>query len=136
MRSALVLNATYEPLSVVSARRAVCLVLADKAEIVASADRVVLPGVGAFAWCMQGIRRVGADQVVGTRLAGGRPVLGICVGMQVMFEHGVEQAPHARLGVRQRLEATDGAIPHTRGQSGLPEEKDDLGKISRGSFAG
>jgi glutamine amidotransferase len=55
-----------------------------------NADGVVLPGVGAFAWCIDAIREVGADRVIGTRLAGGRPVLGICVGMQVMFEHGVE----------------------------------------------
>ncbi|MBI1377512.1 MAG: imidazole glycerol phosphate synthase subunit HisH [Frankiales bacterium] len=53
-------------------------------------DGLVVPGVGAFAACMAGIRAVRGGEVVGRRLAGGRPVLGICVGMQVLFEHGVE----------------------------------------------
>ena len=53
-------------------------------------DGLVVPGVGAFAACMAGIRAVRGDEIVGRRLAGGRPVLGICVGMQVLFEHGVE----------------------------------------------
>ena len=50
----------------------------------------MVPGVGAFAACMEGINAVSGGEVVGRRLAGGRPVLGICVGMQVLFEHGVE----------------------------------------------
>ena len=53
-------------------------------------DGLVVPGVGAFAACMSGLDTVGAREVVGRRLAGGRAVLGICVGMQVLFEHGVE----------------------------------------------
>jgi len=47
----------------------------------AEADGLVVPGVGAFAAVMAGLRRVGGDQVVDRRLAGGRAVLGICVGM-------------------------------------------------------
>lgn len=54
------------------------------------ADGLVVPGVGAFAACMDGLVAVRGDQVVDRRLAGGRPVLGICVGMQVMFDRGVE----------------------------------------------
>jgi imidazole glycerol-phosphate synthase subunit HisH len=50
----------------------------------------VVPGVGAFAACMAGLTRVRGPEVIGRRLAGGRPVLGICVGMQVLFETGVE----------------------------------------------
>jgi glutamine amidotransferase len=53
-------------------------------------DGLVVPGVGAFAACMAGIHAVAGGEIVGRRLAGGRPVLGICVGMQVLFEHGVE----------------------------------------------
>ena len=53
-------------------------------------DGLVVPGVGAFAACMQGIRDVGGASIIERRLAGGRPVLGICVGMQVMFASGVE----------------------------------------------
>jgi imidazole glycerol-phosphate synthase subunit HisH len=55
-----------------------------------AADGLVVPGVGAFAWCMDGIRAVQGDRAIGRRLAGGRPVLGICVGMQVLFEFGNE----------------------------------------------
>ena len=54
------------------------------------ADGLVVPGVGAFEACMTGLRAVRGDQLVDRRLAGGRPVLGICVGMQVMFGEGVE----------------------------------------------
>ncbi len=54
------------------------------------ADGLVVPGVGAFAACMEGFRAVRGERIVGKRLAGGRPVLGICVGMQIMFERGVE----------------------------------------------
>lgn len=53
-------------------------------------DGLLVPGVGAFAACMEGIRAVKGDEIVGRRLAGGRPVLGICVGMQVLFGRGVE----------------------------------------------
>jgi glutamine amidotransferase len=62
---------------------------ADRAAAEA-ADGLVVPGVGAFEACMTGLRAVRGDQVVDRRLAGGRPVLGICVGMQVLFGEGVE----------------------------------------------
>jgi len=54
------------------------------------ADGLVVPGVGAFESVVEGVKAVRGHEVVGRRLAGGRPVLGICVGMQVMFETGVE----------------------------------------------
>ena len=53
-------------------------------------DGLVVPGVGAFAACMAGIRVVGADTVVAARVSRERPVLGICVGMQVLYEAGDE----------------------------------------------
>ena len=46
-----------------------------------NADGLLVPGVGAFAACMEGLRAVRGDQIIGRRLAGGRPVFGICVGM-------------------------------------------------------
>jgi glutamine amidotransferase len=55
-----------------------------------AADGLVVPGVGAFAACMAGFRGVRGPQLVDHRLAGGLPVLGICVGMQILFESGVE----------------------------------------------
>ncbi len=65
------------------------LVTADFDQAMA-ADGLVVPGVGAFAACMAGFRAVRGPQLVEHRLAGGRPVLGICVGMQILFERGVE----------------------------------------------
>jgi glutamine amidotransferase len=56
----------------------------------AAADGLVVPGVGAFEACMRGLRAVQGGRIIERRLAGGRPVLGICVGMQVMFEAGEE----------------------------------------------
>lgn len=54
------------------------------------ADGLLVPGVGAFTAVVDALRASHGDEVVDRRLAGGRPVLGICVGMQVMFERGVE----------------------------------------------
>lgn len=87
---------------------------ADK-ERAQEADGLVVPGVGAFAAVMAGLHAVGGDQVVDRRLAGGRPVLGICVGMQVMFtegvEHGVRTAGLGEWpGLVDRLEAP--VVPH------------------------
>jgi glutamine amidotransferase len=65
------------------------VVTADRQQAL-DADGVVLPGVGAFAACMAGIAAVGADDVVRQRITADRPVLGICVGMQVLYEAGEE----------------------------------------------
>ncbi|MFD3449174.1 imidazole glycerol phosphate synthase subunit HisH [Microbacteriaceae bacterium 4G12] len=55
------------------------------------ADGLLLPGVGAFSAVMDALTSVRGDAIVDKRLAGGRPVLGICVGMQVLFSRGVER---------------------------------------------
>lgn len=55
-----------------------------------AADGLLVPGVGAFAACMRGLRAARGDWIIGRRLAGSRPVLGICVGMQILFERGIE----------------------------------------------
>lgn len=60
------------------------------ADAAIGADGLVVPGVGAFSACMAGLRAVGGERIIDARLAGGRPVLGICVGMQVLFDRGVE----------------------------------------------
>lgn len=79
------------------------------------ADGLVVPGVGAFAACMAGLRQLKGDRLIGRRLAGGRPVLGICVGMQVLFEtgveHGITSAGCAEWpGVVERIRAD--VVPH------------------------
>lgn len=66
-----------------------------------AADGLVVPGVGAFAAVVEGVRAVGGDVVIGRRLAGGRPVLGICVGLQVMFEASTEPGAGDRRGLVQ-----------------------------------
>lgn len=55
-----------------------------------AADGLVVPGVGAFAACMAGLLDIGGDRIIADRLAAGRPVLGVCVGMQILFARGVE----------------------------------------------
>jgi imidazole glycerol-phosphate synthase subunit HisH len=57
---------------------------------VAVADGLVVPGVGAYEACMTGLRAVAGEQLIADRLANGHPVLGICVGMQILFAKGVE----------------------------------------------
>ncbi|MCW2681400.1 MAG: imidazole glycerol phosphate synthase subunit HisH [Frankiales bacterium] len=79
------------------------------------ADGLVVPGVGAFAACMRGINAVRGGTLVWDRLRKRRPVLGICVGMQVLFETGVEHGEQTDgLGVLPgavtRLEAD--VVPH------------------------
>jgi len=59
-------------------------------EAAAAADGMVVPGVGAFEACMTGLRGIGGERIIAERIAGGRPVLGVCVGMQILFARGVE----------------------------------------------
>ena len=54
------------------------------------AEGLVVPGVGAFATCISGLRDVGGDRVILERLRDGRPVLGVCVGEQILFSRGCE----------------------------------------------
>jgi imidazole glycerol-phosphate synthase subunit HisH len=78
-------------------------------------DGLAVPGVGAFAACMAGLRAVGGDKLIAQRLERGRPVLGICVGMQVLFAAGVEhgvwtEGCAAWPGTVERLDAD--VLPH------------------------
>jgi glutamine amidotransferase len=93
------------------------------------ADGLAVPGVGAFAACMAGLRAVGGGKLIAQRLAAGRPVLGICVGMQVLFQAGVE---HGQLtggcgllpGTVERLEAP--VLPHMGWNTVSPPEGSSL----------
>jgi glutamine amidotransferase len=80
-----------------------------------AADGLLVPGVGAYGACMKGIREVRGDMLVDRRLSGGRPVMGICVGMQVMFDQGVEHGVETEglgqwPGVVEELQAP--ILPH------------------------
>ena len=86
-----------------SAQRALARVGADVTvtadpDAALECDGLAVPGVGAFAACMSGLRAVGGDKLIARRLELGRPVLGICVGMQVLFTAGAE-APRGPGGV-------------------------------------
>ena len=61
-------------------------VVSESPEVLRRAERLVLPGVGAFASCMRALRERGFDSLVQERAAAGTPLLGICVGMQMLFE--------------------------------------------------
>lgn len=84
-------------------------------ETALNADGLFVPGVGAFDACMQGINKFKGGEIIGRRLAGGRDVFGVCVGMQVLFDEGVEHGiTTAGLGewpgVVEKLEAE--VLPH------------------------
>ncbi len=86
----------------------------DPQEILA-ADGLVVPGVGAFEAVMEGLKSVDAPRLIGRRVAGGRPVLGICVGLQVLFDEGIEHGVRTAglgewPGVVERLDAD--VVPH------------------------
>lgn len=86
----------------------------DKREC-AEADGLLVPGVGAFAAVMDALHAADGGEIIERRVAGGRPVLGICVGMQIMFEHGVEHGLNTEglgqwPGVVRQLEAP--ILPH------------------------
>jgi glutamine amidotransferase len=91
------------------------VVVTSDADAATEAAGLVVPGVGAFAACMAGLRSISGPALIGRRLAGGRPVLGICVGMQVLFETGLEHGVRTEgcgewPGVVERLEAP--VLPH------------------------
>ncbi len=84
-------------------------------EAVMAADGLVVPGVGAFTAVMNALDAVRGGELVDRRLAGGRPVFGICVGMQIMFERGVEHGVESEglgqwPGVVEKLNAA--VLPH------------------------
>ena len=80
-----------------------------------AADGLLVPGVGAFAACMAGLRAIRGERIIARRLSGGRPVMGICVGMQILFETGIEHGVEAEgcgewPGVVERIQAP--IVPH------------------------
>ncbi|MDQ1483133.1 MAG: imidazole glycerol-phosphate synthase subunit HisH [Actinomycetota bacterium] len=64
--------------------------------LVQEADGLFVPGVGNFHACMRGLRAVGGPRLIDVRLSGGRPVLGVCVGMQVLFDGSTEPAANGK----------------------------------------
>jgi glutamine amidotransferase len=108
----------------------------DPAEL-AAADGLVLPGVGAFPLAMRNLRELGLDELIHARVEDGAPLLGICLGMQLLFERSVEVEPARGLGLLRGdvrpLDAAGQRVPHigwnvvrferaSRLNAGLPAE--------------
>ena len=97
------------------ARHGVEVTVTSDFETCLGADGLFVPGVGAYAACMEGLRGVLGHRIIGRRLAGGRPVIGVCVGMQILFERGIEHGVETEgcaewPGTIGRIEAP--VVPH------------------------
>ena len=89
--------------------------LTSDPKVAAEADGLLVPGVGAFEACMRGLREVDGVRIIERRLIAGRPVMGICVGMQILFGEGIEHGVRSEgcgewPGVIERLQAP--IVPH------------------------
>jgi glutamine amidotransferase len=101
------------------------VVLTADATVAEQAAGLVVPGVGAFGACMTGLRSVGGERIIDRRLVAGRPVLGICVGMQILFSDGIEHGVHSDgagqwPGTVELLQAP--IIPHMGWNTVLPAD--------------
>src|SRR6476660_4430357 len=90
-------------------------VVSGDAEVLRAAERLVLPGVGAFGACMKALTERGFDELVRERVAKGTPLLGVCVGMQLLFETSDEFGATRGLGLlrgRVRRFSDEVVVPH------------------------
>lgn len=90
-------------------------VITDDYDTVMAADRVILPGVGAFGDAMRSLQETGMDRAVLDAAAAGKPLLGICLGMQLMYEASYEGGYHAGLGLLR------GEVTRFAGPSRVPQ---------------
>ena len=87
------------------------VVTADPA-VIANADKLILPGVGAFADAAKKLRDFGLDKVIKAEAAAGKPIMGICLGMQMLFEKSYEYGEHEGLGLlKGSVVPMEGSIP-------------------------
>lgn len=104
-----------------------CKISSDIEEI-RKADKLILPGVGAFKDCMDNLNKAGLPDVIREEVAKGKPLLGICLGMQVLFQKGFEGEECEGLGLLQGevrlMEDLDVKIPHI-GWNNLEKNRDD-----------
>ena len=100
--------------------------LTSDPSVAENADGLVVPGVGAYEACMRGLLSVGGDRIIERRLIASRPVLGICVGMQVLFAEGIEHGVRTEgcgewPGTVERLRAP--IVPHMGWNTVEPPEE-------------
>jgi len=90
------------------------VVITSDFEVAVNADGLVVPGVGAFGQCMTGLRAIRGDEIVAERLRRGRPTLGLCVGLQILFQSSTESAGVQGLAIfEEGVERIPAAIlPH------------------------
>lgn len=92
------------------------VVVSSEAKVIAQADKVILPGVGAFGDCMKNLDDSGLIPVIQTVIAKGKPFMGICLGLQLLFEGSEEDPGVAGLGILagqvRKIEAPGLKIPH------------------------
>jgi imidazole glycerol-phosphate synthase subunit HisH len=99
------------------ARAGAAVTVTAEPDAALSSDGLVVPGVGAFAACMSGLHAIGGEKIILERVRLGRPVLGICVGMQVLFGAGVEHGVTSTgvgvwPGAVERLRSGTLPLPH------------------------
>ena len=88
-----------------------CVVTSD-AEVIRGADKILLPGVGAFSDAKEKLSKTGLDRVIIEEVKLGKKILGICLGMQMLFEKSFEYGEHEGLGILSgSIVAMDGRIP-------------------------
>ena len=87
------------------------VVTADPA-VISKADKLILPGVGAFADAAKKLRDSGLDEIIKAEAAAGKPIMGICLGMQMLFEKSYEYGEHEGLGLlKGSVVPMEGSIP-------------------------
>ena len=102
--------------------------ISSNIEEIRKADKLILPGVGAFKDCMDNLNKAGLPNIIREEVAKGKPLLGICLGMQVLFQKGFEGEECEGLGLLQGevrlMEDPDVKIPHI-GWNNLEKNRDD-----------
>ena len=87
-------------------------VVTDSKEMIAAADKIILPGVGAFGDARKKLAETGMDKLILEEAKKGKPIMGICLGMQLLFERGFEYGVHDGLGLLNgEVVSMQGVVP-------------------------
>lgn len=87
-------------------------VVTDREEVIRAADKLILPGVGAFGDARRKLAQTGMDKLVLQEAEKGKPIMGICLGMQLLFEKGYEYGIHDGLGLlKGEVVSMEGTVP-------------------------